>query len=419
VTARPQATDPRHDALTRRAFAALDRLAGDLPGGLGIALSGGGDSVALLHLAHRWAGARGVPLAAASVDHGLRPGSAAEAAMAGAQAQRLGISHRVLNWAGGGATGNLMGNARKARLGLLADWAASQGVAAVATGHTRDDVAETLLMRLSRGAGIDGLARMAERRQDRGVIWLRPLLDVGREELRDWLRDIGVTWIEDPSNSDPRFHRARLRQAMGQLGLDPAMLALSARHLAAARDALDAGLTGLAETATTRAGSLLLDRRALDALPPEQRRRLLLAGLRFVTGADYPPRRAAVEHALAKLAQDRRATLGGAVLDPTHMLLIHREPAAAAGVTAQRPRLDWDRRWRLSGLLPGDAVGPLAADAHRFDWRAAGLTHLEAQALPAIRRGDHLFAPALTPASGQTAAPLRELTDFRRILLGH
>lgn len=405
-------TDP--DALEAAAFAALDRLAGGLTG-LGIALSGGGDSVALMHLAARWARGRNIRLAAATVDHGLRPESAAEAATAGQAAAALGLDHAVLRWDGSGS-GNLMDRARRARLRLLADWARAQGLAALALGHTRDDQAETLLMRLMRGAGIDGLSAMAPRREAEGMLWLRPLLDLGREDLRHWLRHIGASWVEDPTNDDPRFDRVRIRQAMTGLGLEAQALALSARHLAQARVALNDGLAPLLSTAGVRLGSLSLDGRGFAALPAEQRRRLILAGIAFVTGADYPPRRTGTEHALAELAAGRRVTLDGALLDPGPRMLIHREAGAATGA-----RLDgdiWDNRWKISGLRATDRVGALADRVSAFDWRAAGLTHLEAQALPAVQRGDDLHCPAIAPQDGLVALPIRDSIGLIEYRLG-
>lgn len=216
-----------------RAHAALDRLAGALPS-LGIALSGGGDSTALMHLAQGWGRAR---LMAATVDHGLRPGSADEARRAGQGAAALGIPHETLVWHRQGG-GNLMGAARDARLRLLADWARRHGLSAVLLGHTLDDQAETLLMRLARGAGLDGLCGMADRREAEGALWLRPLLTISRAELRDWLAARGIGWIDDPSNERDDFHRVRLRKAMTGLDLPLPQLAQSLQNLGMARDAL-------------------------------------------------------------------------------------------------------------------------------------------------------------------------------------
>ena len=153
--------------------AALDRLAGDLPA-MGIAVSGGGDSVALMHMVAEWA--RGRRIMVATVDHGLRPESAAEARQVSRAARALGLPHATLLWQRGTETGNLMANARDARLRLLSGWAQRNNLSAVALGHTADDQAETLLMRLARGSGIDGLASMAEWRDRFGIRWLRPML---------------------------------------------------------------------------------------------------------------------------------------------------------------------------------------------------------------------------------------------------
>lgn len=405
-------TDPA--SIEARALAALDDVVGDLPA-VGLAVSGGGDSVALMHLAARWAQARGRRLEVASVDHGLRPAAVQEVEFVARAAAALGLSHRGLRWDGGGA-GNLMDRARRARLRLLADWARDARLPAVMLGHTMDDQAETLLMRLSRGAGIDGLSAMAARRQDGDMLWLRPLLDFRRDDLRAWLRHIGAAWTEDPTNDDPRFQRVRIRQAMAQLDLDPAALALSARNLAGARTALNDAALSLAEGGIARHASLLLPRDAFDAAPAELRRRLILAALRFVSGSGYPPRRDSVEAVLQSLADEQRVTLDGAVFDPGDLLLIHREPAAAA--RSESAKL-WDNRWYINGLLSGDRVRALLEDVAQFDWRAAGLRHLEARALPAVQRGARLFCPVLAPEAGLSARPIRDMVEFRQILLGH
>ena len=141
---------------------------------------------------------------AATVDHGLRPGSGDEARQAGAAAQALGIPHEVLLWQRAGS-GNLMAAARDARLRLLSDWAHRHGLAAVVLGHTQDDQAETLMMRLNRGAGVDGLAAMAPLRAALGIRWLRPMLGLSRADLRHWLTARGIGWVDDPSNLNDDF----------------------------------------------------------------------------------------------------------------------------------------------------------------------------------------------------------------------
>lgn len=229
----------------------------DPPCRLGIALSGGGDSTALALIAARWGRAH---LRAATVDHRLRPESGAEAVAAGEAAARLGILHDILVWehgapqppghpltavrdrsaeaeaaaeirrqnapdgetweasgterdprgAIGKGPGNLQARARAARQALLAQWAAAHRLDAVLLGHTMDDQAETVLMRLERGSGADGLSAMDERVALAGTIWLRPLLGLRRAALRDLLRAEGIGWAEDPSNDDPEIGRAHV-----------------------------------------------------------------------------------------------------------------------------------------------------------------------------------------------------------------
>ncbi|MDO5659269.1 MAG: tRNA lysidine(34) synthetase TilS [Paracoccus sp. (in: a-proteobacteria)] len=398
--------------------AALDRLAGGLPS-IGIALSGGGDSVALLHITARWAGPRRVM--AATVDHGLRAEAAGEAKAAGRAAQALGIAHETLEWRGH-RSGNLMANARAARAALLADWAARHGLAAVVLGHTRDDLAETLMMRLARGAGVDGLAAMDEARTGHGTLWLRPMLAVGRDALRDWLRGQGIPWVDDPSNENPDYDRARIRAAIAGLRLPTQALADSAAHLRQAREALSWAAARVCSDARIVAGSVRLDLARFTESPAEIRRRILIAALRFFAGPGYPPRRSQTDHALNALMAGGRATLAGMILTPDgDRLCIIREPAAAARATPLSADGIWDNRWHISGLRATETVSALGYDGLTgFDWRAAGLARDEAAATPAIRQGAEIIAaPALVAHPRLGAKPLRGADDFRDMFFAH
>ncbi|MBM3519829.1 MAG: tRNA lysidine(34) synthetase TilS, partial [Alphaproteobacteria bacterium] len=178
-------------------------------GHVALAVSGGSDSMAMLRLATEWRDEfrRDCKLSVLTVDHGLRPGSAAEAEKVAARARGLGLDQATLHWAGSRGGAGLQARARKARYDLMASWCREQGAEALLTAHTLDDQAETVLMRLSRTASIDSLAAIRGDGHWAGTRLVRPLLAVRREALRAYLTAIGQGWIEDPSNGDPRFER--------------------------------------------------------------------------------------------------------------------------------------------------------------------------------------------------------------------
>ena len=231
----------------------LDRFRADLdvlapPGArLGVALSGGPDSLALLILT---AAARRGQVEAATVDHALRTESRAEAEAAAAVCKRLGVPHAILTaeWTDKPATA-IQERARAERYRLLSAWANERGLDAILTGQHADDQAETLLMRLNRGAGVRGLAGMrasssvpSPRNSRAGGHpgLLRPLLAWRRSDLQRICADANLTPIADPSNADDRYERVRVRKALSDADwLDPAALATSATHLASANEALD------------------------------------------------------------------------------------------------------------------------------------------------------------------------------------
>jgi len=205
-------------------------------GKLAIAVSGGPDSLALLALAHA---ALPGAVEAATVDHCLREASAGEARAVAALCAGLGVPHAVLKVQV--ASGNVQSEARSARYGALAGWMEGRGLAALATAHHADDQAETLLLRLNRASGVSGLAGVRARGLVPGtrLPLLRPLLGWRRAELARIVSDAGWQAAQDPSNTDDRFDRARLRKELVAADwLDVPALAASAAHLADADAAL-------------------------------------------------------------------------------------------------------------------------------------------------------------------------------------
>lgn len=239
------------------------------PDRLGVAVSGGGDSLALLYLLNDWRQEDGPALDVVTVNHGLRAEAADEAAMVARVAGALGLSHTTLRWDRPAPAGNLPHEARRARYALMADWARGRGIGTVALGHTADDQAETFLMRLARGSGVDGLAAMAQHRRHLGLTWVRPLIWARRVALRDYLTARGLTWIEDPTNDDLAYERVRARQALpllAPLGITHEGLIATASRLSMAREALGRAAQDLARRAVSfQAGDLILNCDALQA----------------------------------------------------------------------------------------------------------------------------------------------------------
>ena len=299
------------DSVSILRFAAdLDAL---VPAGerIGVAVSGGPDSLALLLLA---TAARPGLIEAATVDHGLRDGSRAEAAMVASLCERLGVPHRILpaDWAEP-PTANIQAEARTMRYRLLTEWAEERALPALATAHHADDQAETLLMRLARGAGVRGLGGTRPRRALTGQVALvRPLLGWRKSELVSIVNAAGIEAVDDPSNRDPRHDRSRIRQALERADwADPARLAASASALRDADEALDWALAPLITARLKRDGQVLIIE-PFD-LPLELRRRLVLAA--FAELGEAAPRGPDLMRALSALDAGQKVTLGGLKLE--------------------------------------------------------------------------------------------------------
>lgn len=288
-----------------------------------LAVSGGPDSVALMQLAAEVARSDPgfPPLVIATVDHGLRAASRAEAETVAVVAEALGLDAHILTWSGEKPVSRLQERARHNRYALLVDCARRIGATHLVTAHTLDDQAETVLFRLMRGSGPAGLAGMASSLDRDGIRHLRPLLDVPKARLVATCRTRGWSFVEDPGNVDPRFARTRLRRLMPGLaaeGLDATRLATLARRMAEVEAAIgEAARRAVAEAAR---GSDLYAARRLLAEPAAVRHRaldLMITGLGTGPGR---PRLDAVERLSAALAsaaaraEPLRRALHGAVL---------------------------------------------------------------------------------------------------------
>ena len=276
-----------------------------------IAVSGGPDSVALMWLLARWrkALAQGPRLVAVTVDHGLRPEAAAEAREVKRLARTLALEHRTRQWTGEKPTNGVPAAAREARYGLLAEVARGVGATYILTAHTRDDQAETLLMRLLRGSGIAGLSAMACITERDGLSLARPLLDVAKSQLTATLKRAEIGFADDPTNRDMAFTRPRLRALLPKLaaeGGDARALARLAARLARANAAVELFADGAERYLALKHGTApvgdarIFDADAFAALPDEIRLRLLIRAInRF--GHEGPAELGKVETLLAML----------------------------------------------------------------------------------------------------------------------
>ncbi|WP_028351330.1 tRNA lysidine(34) synthetase TilS [Bradyrhizobium murdochi] len=299
-----------------------------------LAVSGGPDSLALMWLAARWRRAlsRGPRLIAVTVDHGLRPEAAREARGVKRVARSLDLPHRTLRWTGAKPKTGLPAAAREARYRLLAKAARASGATHILTAHTRDDQAETLLMRMLRGSGIAGLAAMARESEREGVWLARPLLDIPKSRLVATLDKAKIAFADDPTNRDVSFTRPRLRALMPALaeeGGDSRNLARLASRLARANAAIEVLADGAERYLAVRdrddATRFGFDAQAFAGLPEEIRLRLLKRAIDRV-GHEGPAELGKVEALLTVLdnaiangqKQSRlKKTLAGAAISLT------------------------------------------------------------------------------------------------------
>lgn len=289
--------------MNTRFQSSLQALAVPADAAIGLAVSGGPDSLALLLLTAK---ARPGRLRVATVDHGLRPEARAEAEAVARLCAERAVPHDILSVT---VEGSVQAGAREARYRALGDWCAQHGLGWLATAHHADDQAETLLMRLGRGAGLAGLAGVRRSRSLRpGVQLIRPLLDWRKAELEAEVRAAGLTPAMDPSNSDPAYDRTAVRALLASAdGLDPLRLAQSAAHLADAEAAIEwAADCAFAE----RGGDDSLDP---AGLPPEIIRRLVL---RLFARFGEAPRGPELSRLIAALHAGRAATLGSVKATP-------------------------------------------------------------------------------------------------------
>lgn len=295
--------DKESTSLDQRFVQALDRLVPAFKTNdeiLGLAISGGPDSLALLLLAKR---AYPGKIAAATVDHGLRPASRSEAEFVASLCDEHDIPHAILRPLVP-IRGSIQSAARQARYGLLGDWMKDQHIQWLATAHHADDQLETMIMRILRGSGIDGMSGIREKRNN----ILRPLLHIQKSELESYVDAHNIDAVNDPSNQDQGYDRVRVRNALQDLeGFDTSLASQSASALGAAREAIEWVVEQFAtdHLTTTDAGCVL----SKSDFPHEIQRRLLLRCLHICQPA-LSPRGGQIDQTIIALQNGETVTLG-------------------------------------------------------------------------------------------------------------
>lgn len=401
----------------------LTTTAADLPGGvhavldrrlrqaspapIAIGLSGGGDSHALTLIAASWARQHGRRLVVLTVDHQLRPESGDWTRACAALASRHDLEFHALDWTGDKPARGLPAAARAARHRLLADAARKIGARVVLLGHTASDLDEAVAMRAA------GSSTPSPREWSPSPVWpqgrdtflLRPMLGLGRAQIRDWLTAKGETWIEDPSNSDLRFARPRARAAMTAAG-------------AALSPDLSNDLADLARTASVDPAGVISLPRAVLAAP--QAPRLIAAASLCAAGTARPPRGDRLERLTLALRgpEPVTATLCGARIEAdAHEARFMREAGEIRrGGLAELNLQDqgvWDGRFEIGS--------PQAARIVALAGHAARLPAAEREALRSIPAHARGGLPAIIAADGAVTCPLlssSEVVSIRSLVHG-
>ena len=398
-----------------------------------LAVSGGSDSIALLHLSASLR-ARGALLRVATVDHGLRTSSADDARFVERQAGALGVDAVTLRWDGIKPLTGVQAAARAARYRLLAREAGRWKADAILTGHTADDQAETVLMRIAHRSGVRGLAGMADEiliadGANGPQRLLRPLLTLLRSDLRAYLAGAGAAFIDDPSNLDPRFERVRVRSALAasprgtETRSAVLTIAADARRLTALIDRLDTARLAQTHADFPVDGSVALDAEAVDpAIDGALSARLLAAA----GGGEVPADDDAAAALAAALAGSPRTLAGALVRRSGTLIEIVREPSAIFGRSggaatpafslAPGARLLWDRRFSVENLLGAPAqVRPIGSAANALAPTASGAL----ETAPGLFIGSSLAAFPGDDGVGEFAIRSLVRERFQRLVVRH
>ena len=326
---------------------------------IGIAVSGGSDSMALFYLSLFWVQRTGNVMKVASVNHGLRKGSDAEIEFVKDRVGKNLISHFPLQSKVdiGDLQGNIQDNARKVRYKLLTEWAKKEGIECILLGHTLDDQEENLILRFFRGSGVDGLASIQKKKYHNNILWFRPLLEYRKDFLQDFLKKIGKDWVEDPSNVDEKFERVKIRKLLPKLkksGLIKKRFAQTADHMRRASKVLATAAINEAKSMIeiTELGETKIESFKYYKALEDTRLRILSGLISWYSGRFYRPRFTQLDHLqklIAETGNIKGVSLGGTIIKQSGGFInINRE----LSLIKSREHINsknilWDNRWNI------------------------------------------------------------------------
>ena len=326
----------------------------------GIAVSGGSDSMALLHILTDWESAAKPNIFVASIDHGLRSESKSEVEFVKKICEKKKVEHVSLAPVTqlSKAKGNLQDNARSARYQLLENWAISKNLQCILIGHTLDDQEENLLMRFFRGSGVDGLVSMEELVVRNEILWIRPLLKSRKEDLRNYLRNNNYRWIDDPSNFDDKYQRVKVRTLLQQLksnNIIASNFVKTADHmLRASKLSKETAISSSKSLLSCNGvGQITFEGRKFSKLFEDTQYRILAGIISWFSGVFYKPRFSQLENLHRKIISHRNlagATLGGTVFKKKNgIVTVMRELASVEeDHLIKNEKFIWDNRWLIT-----------------------------------------------------------------------
>jgi len=343
---------------------------------IGLAVSGGGDSLALLFMASRWVKSSQRILKVVTVDHNLRHESKEEAIAVGSIADTLGHHHDILEWKFDCRKGNLQARAGLARKMLISQWAKKRSIETVLLGHTLDDQAETFLMRMARGSGVDGLSGMKHFKNLYGINWYRPLMSFYREDLRHYLTSQNVKWIDDPTNEDMKYTRVKARKILKELqgiGIKPKVLVETSKRMEKATEVLNdvAKEAGKKYVRLRKWGDVEVDRKLFKFTRDETFLRLLAHLIKFISGNIYRPRYQELNKFALAIGSTpfKGRTIGGVIARQLNeeTIVLRREPCVPVFISEIPARnFIWDGRWDITvtanQLGELEKIGPLGTE---------------------------------------------------------